>query len=300
MVCSKRWALALLVASVSWGIDCNASRAESTIVVKTVDGRTLNGVVDGRSDQQSLWVRQEEGNVVLRLPVSWEDIASTTIDGAAVEVNELRKGLGELASEGPRWLIPEVEVPVDGVAKMQADGGFYSGTGTARVRNLEVVGAGLVNLDRDVAPDGLSVSIVAVGFDGLPVAVRGTLRAELHGERRSVGDPAPRFDELGRWTQRVRSEDFVDGVATYCLPFRGTAPEWEFDIMPDAVLTVQLGATGHGNYSGSAPVVLRKFNPLRDNLQQWEGTRFLPNEVQGWRPQAPFGRREGMWLWWGR
>jgi hypothetical protein len=309
MVRSKRWALAVLAASVSCAINCNTSCAASAIVVETVDGRTLNGVVDARSDQQSLWVRQEEGNVVLRLPVDWEDIASTTVDGAAVGVDEMRQRLGELASEGPRWLIPEAEVPVDGVAKMQAGGSVYSGmrAGSAaphaaggRVRNLEVVGAGLVNLDRDVAPDGLSVSIVAVGYDGLPVAVRGNLRAELHGERRSVGDPAPRFDELGRWSQRVRSEDFVDGVATYCLPFRGTAPEWEFDIMPDAVLTVQLGATGHGNYSASAPVALRKFNPLRDDLQQWEGTRFLPNELGGWRPQAPLGGREGMWLWWGR
>jgi hypothetical protein len=156
-----------------------------------------------------------------------------------------------------------------------------------------------VNLDRDVEPDGIEVTIVAVGYDGLPVAVRGSLRAELHGERRNVGDPSPRFDELGRWTQRVQSEDFVDGAATYCLPFRAVSPEWEFDVLPDAVITVQLGATGHGNFSASAPVAVRLFNPLRDDLQQWEGTRFLPNEVRGREPRM-LGRPAGMWQWWGR
>ena len=163
-----------------------------------------------------------------------------------------------------------------------------------RVRNLNVVSACLVNLDRDVAPDGIEVSIVAVGDDGAPVAVRGSLRAELFGESGALSrERQPEFGVLDRWSERVRAEDFVDGVATYCLPFRRAAPEWQFDLLPDAVLTVQLGATGHGNFSATAPVVLREFNPLRDDLQQHRGTRFLPNEVQGWRPQDPFGAELG-------
>jgi hypothetical protein len=127
------------------------------------------------------------------------------------------------------------------------------------------------------------------------------LRAELFGESGALSrDRQPEFGVLDRWSQRVRAEDFVDGVATYCLPFRRAAPEWQFDLLPDAVLTVQLGATGHGNFSATAPVVLREFNPLRDDLQQHRGTRFLPNEVQGRRPQDPFGAELGQWQWWAR
>ncbi len=263
------------------------------VVIETTSGQTLRGVVDDRSDERALWVRQEEGNVALSTPIAWKDLVEASVDGNELGVSDLRERLDALATAGPQ--LGELEF-----AKTQAAAtGALLAPRTPRVRNLEIVGAGLVNLDRDVEPDGIAVTIVAVGFDGLPVAVRGSFRAELHGERRSVGDPAPRLEELGRWTQRVQSEDFVDGAATYCLPLRRVAPEWEFDVLPDAVITVQLGATGHGNFSASAPVVLRQFNPLRDDLQQWERTRFVPNEVRGREPRM-LGGRAGMWQWWAR
>jgi hypothetical protein len=282
-------------------------RGEEVIAVETRDGRALSGVVDSRSDEQTLWIRREEGGIVLRAPIDWDDLSTASVDGAGIEVAELRERSAELASAGTTQLIPEIEAGESGVgAKLQALGGpsYWPVSGRmVRVRNLEVVHAGLVNLDRDVAPDGLQVSIVAIGDDGASVAVRGSLRAELHGARRALSRERREdvnFDELGRWSERVQAEDFVDGVASYCLPFRTTAPEWEFDLMPDAVLSVQLGASGHGNFSASVPVVLREFNPLRDDLQQYRGTRFLQNEVVRWRPQGPFGPQQGRWLWWGR
>jgi hypothetical protein len=280
-------------------------QAAEVVGVETVDGRALRGVVDARTDGKTLWLRQEEDGIVLSVPVSWNTISSAVIRDEAIGLGELRERFGELRSEGPRWLIPEVKIPgVAGSAKLNADvqAGYWEGLGRGvRVRNLDVVSACLVNLDRDMAPDGIEVSIVAVGDDGAPVAVRGSLRAELFGESGALSrDRQPEFGVLDRWSERVRAEDFVDGVATYCLPFRRAAPEWQFDLLPDAVLTVQLGATGHGNFSATAPVVLREFNPLRDDLQQHRGTRFFPNEVQGWRPQDPFGAELGRWQWWGR
>ena len=281
----------------AWGAK---PQAAELVGIETVDGRALSGVVDARTDEGTLWLRQEEGGIFLSVPVGWDGIASAMVGGAAVEVAALRERWGELATEGPRRLVPEVEV---GGAKPQAAvglAGYWATAERVRVRNVDIVEACLVNLDRDVAPDGLQVSIVAVGEDGGPVAVRGSLRAELFGERRPLLEPEVDFDALDRWSQRVRAEDFVDGVATYCLPFRRAAPEWQFDLMPDAVLTVQLGASGHGNFSATTPVVLREFNPLRDELQQNRETRFFPNEVQGWRPQDPFGVELGRWQWWGR
>ncbi len=275
--------------------------------METAEGRALSGVVDARTDGNTLWLRLEEDGIVLSVPVSWNTISSAAVEAEAIGVQELRDRRGELRSEGPRWLIPDVEILVDaGSAQPQAAGivqaGYWGAVGRGvRVRNLDIVAACLVNLDRDVAPDGIEVSVVAVGDDGAPVAVRGSLRAELFGESGALTrERQPEFGVLDRWSERVRAEDFVDGVATYCLPFRRAAPEWQFDLLPDAVLTVQLGATGHGNFSATAPVVLREFNPLRDDLQQHSGTRFLPNEVEGWRPQDPFGAELGRWQWWGR
>jgi hypothetical protein len=299
-------AVALAISSIAFTAGSSVRGAE-LVAVETRDGRALSGVVDSRSDEQTLWLRREETAIVLRVPIAWDDLSTANVDGTAIYVADLRERREELASAGATQLIPEVEVGTAGAgAKPQALGGtsYWPVSGRmVRVRNLDIVQARLVNLDRDVAPDGLQVSIVAIGDDGAPVAVRGSLRAELFGERRSLSRERREdldFDELGRWSERVQAEDFVNGMASYCLPFRTTAPEWEFDLMPDAVLTVQLGASGHGNFSASVPVVLRKFNPLRDDLQQYQGTRFLPNEVVGWRPQGPFGAQQGRWLWWGR
>ena len=92
----------------------------------------------------------------------------------------------------------------------------------------------------------------------------------------------------------------MEGVATYRLPFRTVAPEWEFDLLPDAVLSVTLGASGHGNFQAATPVVVRPFNVLRDNLQQWRGTRFLPQEAPGRAPVNRLTPVDGLWLHWTR
>ena len=98
----------------------------------------------------------------------------------------------------------------------------------------------------------------------------------------------------------VAPGDFVDGVATYQLPFRRAAPEWQFDLLPDGILTAQLGAFGHGNFASSKPVVIRPFNPLRDNLQLLEETRFLPGELRGRKTRNRLAPENGLWLHWTR
>jgi hypothetical protein len=289
----------------------DAEPAGQLVSVETVDGRTLSGVVDSRTDDRSLWLRSEENRIVLAVPVAWDEIASAIVDGEMIGVAALMSRREELASAGPRSLFGDGGLSGELAARsdsiMQQPSGvppltppFQGGGLTRRVRNLEIVCAGLVNLDRDVEPDGIEVSIAAVGERGAPLAVRGSFRATLVGERRPLHDGAVSFGELGRWTQHVRSEDFVDGVATYDLRFRTTAPEWEFDLMPDALLTVELGAAGHGNYAASAPVVRREFNPLRDQMQLYRDSRFSPAELQGTRPLGPFGPQQGRWQFWGR
>ena len=264
--------------------------------VRTIDGRTLNGAMDSRTDERSLWVRREDQGVVLATAVAWPDVAATALGGEAIESWELRERRGELASAGPR---------------LGAGGSSAAGAGAppvvyaaiqrpAQVRNLEIVDACVVNFDRDVEPDGIEISIAAVGDSGAPLAVAGSLTVALLGERRPARVSEVQFGELDRWTQPVAPGDFVDGVATYQLPFRRSAPEWQFDLLPDAILTAQLGAFGHGNYAASTPVVIRPFNPLRDNLQLLEETRFLPGEWRGRKTRNTLAPENGLWLHWTR
>jgi hypothetical protein len=301
---------ALFAIFVGWGFMYSTSRAESapkstaTVVVEiqTNDDRVLRGVVDDRTDGDSLWLRQEVDGIVMAAAIPWSDMAGTMLDGNEVSVAELKERAAQLASRGPYLILAETELPSSGVGNLTS-GNVVAMAGLARaprVRCVEITSLGLVNLDRDAEPDGLEICITAIGDDGLPIAVRGNLRATLSGERRRAETAGVEFSELGRWTQRVRSEDFVDGTATYQLPFRTVAPEWEFDLLPDAVLSITLGASGHGNFQAAAPLVMRPFNPLRDNLQQERGTRFLPHEAPGRPPLNGFGPEHGLWLHWTR
>jgi hypothetical protein len=292
---SRAWLTATcLILTGSVGVRLRAQETTQTVAAISADGRILRGVLDARSDDDHLWLRTEEGAAVLTTSLAWLDVVEATLNGEAVNPADLRRRAAARASRGPMLS-----------ALLQASPPVILSHATPRrprrvyVRNIEIVDACLVNLDRDVEPDGLTVSIAAIGDDGTPLAVRGSLQARLFGERRPADSSIDVFEQLHDWTQPVAATDFVDGVATYELRFRKTAPEWEFDLLPDAVLDVRLGAFGHGNYAASSPVLVRAFNPLRDNLQLRGRTRFLPHELHGRNPSSTPQYRDGLWFnWW--
>jgi hypothetical protein len=278
-----------------------AAPAGKQLRIETRDDRELNGVMDVRTDERHLWLRREERNVVMTVPVAWDAVATASVGGDSIDVDDLKSRRNELASAATQSFSGEPElasvIPAPAAVTPVS---FVTASQAPHVRNLEIVCAELINLDRDVEPDGIEVSIAAVGEHGLPLAVRGSFRATLVGERRPATSGEIEFGELGRWTQRVRPEDFVDGVATYDLRFRVTAPEWEFDVAPDAILTIELGASGHGHYAASAPLALRRFNPLRDQMQLYRDSRFAPAELHGPPPLGHFGPQHGRWQFWAR
>jgi hypothetical protein len=269
---------------------CAAAESPARVAVRTADGRELGGVVDARTNDAELWIRSEQGPVVMATGVAWDAVTSAVVDGQTVDAATLQERSSGLATEGsPSFLGPAGSALISN----RSGPGFVR---RARVRNLQIVDACLANLDRDVEPDGLTVTIAAIGDDGRPMAVRGSLTARLFGENRPNDAAVVAFPELDHWTQPVTTRDFVDGLATYELRFRGTAPEWQWDLLPDAVLDVTVGAFGQGNYAASAPVVVRQFNPLRDHQQLRYGSRFMPNELRGREPASSPVTTEGLWI----
>lgn len=263
-----------------------------SIRVRLVDGRDMTGMADARTDADALWLRREQGSVIMSSSIAWDEVASAVVNQRTIDVAELRNIASSLATK---------ETPLFSQRSARAgDNTAHAPLRTTpmRLRSLEIVDACLVNLDRDVEPDGLSVAIAAIGEDGRPMAVRGSLEARLFGESRPNDAPIVVFPEIDRWTHPVSRRDFVDGVAVYELQFRGTAPERQFHLLPDAVLELRLGAFGQGNYSASAPVVIRQFNPLRDHRQLRYGSRFMPRELQARPPTSTAGSQDGRWIHW--
>lgn len=272
----------------------------NSVQVELADGRSVRGVVDSRSDDMQLWVRQEEGAVVLATAVAWSEVSTATLGGTEIDVAELKKRGGEAATVGPRLAEAKVSEAV-GTGALSGRPLVHGATKRSRrVRSVEIVDAYLVNLDRDVEADGLLVSIAAIDDAGAPVVVRGNFTARLYAERRPAHFTEVEFAVRDDWSQPVEASDFVEGLATYELRFRKTAPEWQFDLLPDAVLEVRLGAYREGNFAASAPVIIREFNPLRDNRQGFYGTRFLPRELHGRVPASNPMRRDGLWMHWAR
>ena len=117
------------------------------------------------------------------------------IDGASVKVAELREGFHELATERPKGFLSEYELRRPGeviltAAQLPVDERYsYRKLEALRVTSIEV-DAVLVNLDRDVEPDGFEVYLSVFDQSGEPVEVRGNVYARLWGQRSELhGSP---------------------------------------------------------------------------------------------------------------
>ncbi|HYO25642.1 MAG TPA: hypothetical protein VEQ85_11925 [Lacipirellulaceae bacterium] len=298
----SRFSLAAVLAASL--LPAGAPRAAAEVEIASASGPTLRGELDARSDESRAWVRQTagEGAISLATSIKWSDVTRARWEGEALAGEALKVHAREAATPAPRWeefwnAAPAVAPAPPASPAPGVDSPRRSGA-NARVRSLTIVDAWIVNLDRDVEPDGLAVAIVAIGEDGRPQVARGNVSVRLWGERRPADRPTVAFGVLDQWTAPVDAGDWIEGVATIELPFRRTAPEWEFDLAPDAVIEVRLGVYGEGNFAASAPVLLRPFNPLRDHRQLHHRTRFMPRELHGREPASRPGGRDGRWLPW--
>ncbi len=250
------------------------STVRAAVEIHTADGRVLAGEVDSRTTADHLWVRQESDGIILVTPVRWTSIASASIDGEPTDVAQLAERSGQLASETRFGFLAEYD------PKPQPHPPAPLQLPTGRITSLEIE-AVLVNLDRDVEPDGYELLIGAVDEYGQSVPVKGSLYVRLMGERNVHHTGRIRFEDLQQWSQPVKPHDFIDGVAAYVLPFRAFNPEFDDELRPDAQLTVRLGVFGEGNFAATIPVPLWQFNPFKDRLQMFEGSRFFRDELTG-------------------
>ena len=254
------------------------------VEILTKDGRELTGQIDNKTNDHSLWIRQQESQIVLTTAIAWTDVSEARLDGEAVQTEVLAASVPELATEGPIGFLAEpIEIQLLEASLGQVPTAVHKPIVPSELQQGPVVAleveAFLVNLDRDVEPDGLELLVSAVDAYGHSVPVRGNIQARLLGDRDAGQVGRVRFEEMQRWGQPVRKGDFIDGVASYLLRFRNVRPEFDFDLMPVALLNVRLGVYGVGNFEASTQVIIREFNPYRDRMQLYEGSRFFRDEL---------------------
>lgn len=285
-------ALKLLSVCFALVITVERPSACATVTVQTHDGRVISGEVDAETDGEWLWIRQDSDQIQLTTSVRWSEISAAFEGEAELPVEQLTEILSVQATEAPALpLVQQVSYHEPAACegcKAQSATLRRKPTKRSRVRSLDIQ-AHLVNMDRDVEPDGLELLIAALDENGLPVPVSGSLSARLWGERIQPHGSLVRYEDLQRWSQRVSKADFdADGLASYRLRFRTINPELDLGLHSDALINVRLSVSGQGNFEASVPVQIRVFNPVRDRLQLTRGGRFFPDELtQRTRRQLP-------------
>lgn len=253
---------------------------EPPIVVHLVNGQTLAADIAPQTDETRLWLRWSRSSAEVLRPIAWPEVAQAWVLGQEVSgeqlhqlVVKIRQRVPAAAPERPARLIlegssseaelpPRIELP------------------PPRVRHLaiEVVLAGWSDT---VEADGLVVHVFPVDAQGRIVPVDGTLEVDLTGWQPTAPLVAQPFPGLGRWTQRVRPEDFGPAGAVYRFPFQAVHPEFELSVAPRGMVHARLSVAGHGTFDASGDVRIRAFSAVRDQLQRVTGQRFLPQERKG-------------------
>jgi len=280
---SACFATSLVFAAAIWSAESAAqstdqrpgfSNAVGKVIAVELDShRVVTGAVDERTNGETLWLRTSTNRVTL-----WSGYpASRVVRYDVVAEVDLSKSAGDNND------VNEAS-PCDG-----ADCEPFDDSSPVRRRRIVAVEvlAEAANFDQDVEIDGLRVSVRAVDQYGETVAVDGRADFTLLGERRDWRGGRhelrrPQFIELQRWSQQIRSgSTTLDGVHAN-LEFRNFHPNRELDVAEIALLHVRLNVPGQGVFSASDDrLVLRRWSPFRDDLQQATGRRYLRQE-QTW------------------
>jgi hypothetical protein len=252
----------------------SVTHAENELRIQTTNGRFLHGEMDVRTDAETLWVRRSEGNIILTSSVEWSEIESAELAGQSITAGELAEQRDDLASAAPAMFLTEFELQAT-QSETKAALSFHR---QPSITNIEIE-ATLANLDRTVESDGLLVAIAALDEFRQAHAVRGSLTARLVVERLNYHTGEVSFEEFGRWTKSVSARDFHEGSAEFSLRFRRYSPEFDWELCTAALLNVRLGVHGEGNFEASIPIAIQEFNPIRDEMRNWRGSRFFRDEL---------------------
>jgi hypothetical protein len=263
---------------------------ESAVTVRLASGRTFTAELDPRTDANRLWLRWQRGKAAVLRPIHWERVVTAEVGGDELSGEALRRMVERVRQEDPFREEPPPPARVI-VVKASAEReppetpAPQRVAQTPRVHSL-AIDATVANWDVDVEVDGLLLSVYPLDAAGRVVPARGTLQVDLTGWRTGVVKRPQPFFNVGRWTRRVKPEDFGAGEATYRLGFGAVHPEFDRKLAPRGALHARLSVPGQGSFEATASSVrIRPYSAVRDELEQATGRRFFPHERVGDGPR---------------
>ena len=263
--------------------------AKRRIAVRLASGRTFTAELDTRTDASLLYLRWRQGSASILRPIQWDRVVRVHVAGGQLSggefhelVKQWRRDVPVRPEEAAIRNRPVFSSPPDpGQSAPAASDAPQREPETPRVRSLAIE-AVIANWDADVENDGLLVYVYPLDAGGAIVPVRGTVEVELTGERTGIIKRAQPFRRVGRWTRRVRFEDFGPDGAVVRLAFQSVHPEFDLEYAPHGAVGVRLSVPGQGTFETTASTVrIRPYSVVRDQLQHATGRRFFGHERTG-------------------
>jgi hypothetical protein len=233
--------------------------AETLVRLELSSGRIVQGVVDSRTDDDQLWLRNRVGTAELQRGIAWNEIKSGTLAGEAVTPAELKLHATMFATDGQSLSLPRRATTTLPVSKP---------TFVAPIESI-ACDAWLANWDRDALSDGLVLQVAAFDRDGNSVPFQGTIEAELltidylPGYLASTsGGRVPTV--LGRWSQPWKPE-----TRSLRLAYQGRHPQLDGQLDRYAQLRVRMAIPGHGVFEQDLDGLrTRPFTPVQNALRR--------------------------------
>jgi hypothetical protein len=280
-------AIAVLLTTAATGLT-----AGERVVVRVASGRTFDAQIAARSDANNLWLSFRTRSAELLRPIAWNSVVSAELGGETLTATQLRQRVLSRPVSFTTQAVEESEAPVEQLPTPvgQAEANMADealqvlfAPPVPRVASVRF-DAFIANWDGDVDADGLIVQAIPVDAYGHVVPAKGHVEVELYTTRRIAFQDAPhkrgrRIEQIGRWTKQILPQQVhVDG-AWFKLPFQAADPEFDNRLGFSGLVHVKLVVPGAGVFESSLDGVrIRPFSPLRDNMEQVEGRRFLANE----------------------
>ncbi len=256
------------------------------LTVQLASGRTFTAAVDSLTSDSTLVLRFERPGIVLRRPISWEQVTSASVGSEPIAADQIRAASLALRSDTVVSSSSALDSPAEPFPAGGATPDPEHSLPPPLVTSI-TFDAQLANWDRDVETDGLLVELWPLSADGYLTPASGTVEVELFAPQRRVFHHAPRsggdtIERVERWVRSVSPSDFTTNGVRLKLPFGAVHPEFDLDWIGVGLVHVKFAAPGHGVFESSYDGVrIRPFAPIRDQLELKGWPRFVPTEGVG-------------------
>ncbi|MGZ8901869.1 MAG: hypothetical protein ACXW3Z_17385 [Limisphaerales bacterium] len=230
---------------------------EAEVTVRLASGRVLQGLVDERSNEETLWLRRERKSSYLRRPIAWSQVVVASMGNEELTKDEILSRATAAPPDQPRArhiLAPNVH-PV----------GYYPSELAHDPPRSLAIRAELGNWDGDAALDGLLLQLRPQNARGESTPVVGQVEIECWGLDLRHGKPGGELAFIERWSQPIALIDFTNEGALLKLPFGAVNPIERPVFRPWGLLRVRLSIPGSGMLEAMLDgVQLRPATPVQD------------------------------------